>query len=103
MIDLKCHSFIPRRSRFVQGLLLSTLSLDDEHDTDQAKPERIAPEPNLETGGGGDTLDVPTNDSTASRQQTNDFNESKKKQESASHSDIPQHLSSESNLGDQKR
>lgn len=77
--------------------MLSTLSLDDEpeheheHDSDQEKPERITSEPNLETGG---TFDAPVNDSTAaSRQPSNDFNESKKKQESASHSDIPQHLS----------
>lgn len=61
------------------------------------KPERIEPEPNLTAG---DPLEAPMTDSTASRQPSNDFNESKKKQESASHSDIPQHLSSKLDLGD---
>lgn len=78
------------RSRFVQGLLLSTLSLDDENDLDCSEhAEHKAPESNLDTSN---TTDVLASDSTASRQPSHDFNESKKKQETASRSDIPQHL-----------
>lgn len=79
------------RSRFVQGLLLSTLSLDEENDPDGGESaEHIAPESNLDTSN---TTGVLASDSTASRQPAQDFNESKKKQETATHSDIPQNLS----------
>lgn len=69
---------------------MSTLSLDDGNESDHEQLEVIQPETNLLTG---DTMDTVVSDSTASRPPPNhDFTESKKKQESASHSDIPQHL-----------
>lgn len=69
---------------------MSTLSLDDGNESDHETLEIIQSETNLVSGN---TMDSVVSDSTASRPPpTHDFTESKKKQESASHSDIPQHL-----------
>lgn len=70
--------------------MLSTLSLVDENDDDHQQQDHIASEL--------DSINVvPTNtlscDSIPSTEPAHDYNESKKKQESASHSDFQQHLS----------
>lgn len=78
----------------MQSLLLSTLSIIDESDADdQSKqPENVASVP--EQMGGDDTTNTMLLDSVTSNTLTaraSNYDEGKKKQESASHSDLDPH------------
>lgn len=99
MTDISFLAFI-FRSQFVQALLLSTLSLADENDDEEehttqdanvtSHPEQICDDPAANTV----PLDSVTSNAPAAR--ATEFEEAKKKQESASHSDLdshPPHLS----------
>lgn len=92
------------RSQFVQSLLLSTLSIIDASDGDEQTnaPENEASDPEQISGDGTATTamsfdPVTMNASMAAR--ASNYDDAKKKQESASHSDLdsshPQHLSGE--------
>lgn len=85
------------RSQFVQSLLLSTLSIADETDeqnntldnTEISHPEQICDDT-------ANTVSLDSVTSNAPTARASDYEEAKKKQESASHSDLdshPPHLS----------
>lgn len=91
---------IRNRSQFVQSLLLSTLSIIDVSDANEqnSKPENEASElGQLSEDGTANTMSfdsVTLNAPMAAR--ASNYDDTKKKQESASHSDLdshPQHLS----------
>lgn len=85
------------RSQFVQSVLLSTLSIADEND-DQSNPhETVASDSEQKIDddpANTMSFDLVTTNTPMAR--ASDYDEAKKKQESASHSDLeshPQHLS----------
>lgn len=70
--------------------MLSTLSIFDENDDDHQKQDHIASETDSVNVDSTNTLSC---DSITSTEPTHEYSETKKKQESASHSDFQQHLS----------
>lgn len=88
--------YFRHRSQFVQSLLLSTLSIVDESDDQINTEENIASDPEQICDDTANTLPFDSVTSNATMARTSDYDEAKKKQESASHSDLdshPQHLS----------
>lgn len=82
----------------MQSLLLSTLSIIDERDADdKSSTEYVASVPEqMSEDGTANTMSLDTVTSNAPMARTSNYDEAKKKQESASHSELgphPQNLS----------
>lgn len=89
------------RSQFVQSLLLSTLSIADESDEQTNTLDVIASHPEQIGDDTANTVSLDSVTSNAPTARASDYEEAKKKQESASHSDLdshPPHLSGKSIL-----
>ncbi|XP_055316412.1 E3 ubiquitin-protein ligase Kcmf1 isoform X2 [Sitodiplosis mosellana] len=84
------------RSQFVQSLLLSTLSLSDENDEQNNTLDDVAFHPEQICDDPANTVSLDSVTSNAPTARASEYEEAKKKQESASHSDLdslPPHLS----------
>lgn len=82
----------------MQSLLLSTLSIVDESDDQNNTEECVASYPEQIYDDTANTVSVDSVTSNAPMARASDYDGAKKKQESASHSDLdshPQHLSGE--------
>lgn len=84
------------RSQFVQSLLLSTLSIADETDEQNNTLDDTVSHPEQICEDTANTVSLDSVTSNAPTARASDYEEAKKKQESASHSDLdshPPHLS----------
>lgn len=84
------------RSRFVQSLLLSTLSIADESDEQNDRDDDIASHPEQINDATANTVSPDSVTSNTPTARASEFDGAKKKQESESHSDLdahPPHLS----------
>lgn len=79
------------RSQFVQSLLLSSLSISDEKDDPNNTQQTVTPAPEEARDDTANPLSLDSVTSNAPAARASDYEDAKKKQESASRSDLDLH------------